>query len=177
MPAQKSLHMWPRKLTFAKSHALSSNLTLAPRLHQEKRKQKTTLSPGALQRQRSGVSAVKEWGEGFGLDPRMSSEFPRLPLAALHNAHGQLHTPAPRFVGSLRHLPLCLHPHPNPGEKSDSSSQMQISPEEPSLMCDQQATGKPHSNSLLQSQHGCCLGLGDQNGTIKCQPCGGAMPG
>lgn len=91
MPAQKSLHMRPRKLTFAKSHALSSNLTLAPGLQQEKRKQKTTLSPGALQQQRSGVSAVKEWGEGFGLDPWMSSEFPRLPLAALHNARGQLH--------------------------------------------------------------------------------------
>lgn len=92
MPAQKSLRMRPRKLTFSKSHALSSNLTLAPRLHQEKRKQKTTLSPGALQRQYSGVPAVKKRGEGFGLEPRMSSELPRLPQAAPHNARGQLHT-------------------------------------------------------------------------------------
>lgn len=46
-----------------------------------------------------------------------------------------------------------------------SAAKCKLAPKSP-VLCDQQATGKSHSNGSLQRQPGCCLGVGEQNAAI-----------
>lgn len=148
MPAQKRLHTQPHRLTFSKSQALFSNLTLAPCLHQKKKTEpENNFIPQcfgmATARRVRRVPAIKESSKGVWLNLPPSSEHISQAAwsspAAQHKAVASCTRPAPHFALSLQHLPLCLsswkpHKKKEKKETSDSSSQMQIAPEEPSYV-------------------------------------------
>lgn len=126
MPAQKRLHMQPHRLTFSKSQALFSNLTLAPCLHQKKKKSEpeNNFIPQcfgmATVRRVGRVPAIKE-SRGFWLNLPPSGEHISQAAwsspAAQHKAMASCTWPVPHFILSLQHLPLCLSPRGNPRKK------------------------------------------------------------
>lgn len=117
MPAQKRLHTQPHRLTFSKSQALFSNLTLAPCLHQKKKTEpENNFIPQcfgmATARRVRRVPAIKESSKGVWLNLPPSSEHISQAAwsspAAQHKAVASCTRPAPHFALSLQHLPLCL---------------------------------------------------------------------
>ena len=148
MPAQKRLHMQSHKPTFSKSHTLFSNLMLAPCLHQKKNEPENNFIPRCFERTTfrrvRQVTAIKESGKGFWLNlptsrehiSQAASEQPcssaqcKWPAAHVQRRSSWLAYSICRFVSIV-----VLNPSPKKEEKnSDSSSQMQISPKEPSYV-------------------------------------------
>lgn len=116
------------------------------------------------------VPPLQESGAGFGLSlpgsgEHISQAASEQPCSSAQCA-GQLHTASPQ------HLPLCLpHPRCNTPQKKGNpvtpAAKCKLAPKSP-VLCDQQATGKSHSNSSLRSLPGFCLAVGDQNAAMKC---------